>query len=188
MPGARALARPPVVDDDDVPELCPDAVPAAKRPAAGDDPTADARPEREHHEVVLSPPGAGAPLADRGRVRVVVEPHRDPEPLVHPVAQWRVLERQVDAADDDAVLLVDRRRRADPDRCDGLVEQLRHGGLELGEDVFLRILRGRPLVAPDDGPVPGDDPGEDLRAPEVHSDRMARPHSGYRNPPHDRLR
>src|SRR2546430_16222861 len=46
----------------------------------------------------------------------------------------------------------------------------------------------RSLVTADDGPVAGDDPGEDLRAAEIHSDRMARLHSGYRNPPHGRLR
>ena len=43
-------------------------------------------------------------------------------------------------------------------------------------------------MAADDGPVAGDDPGEDLRAPEIHADRIARMHSGYRNPPHGRLR
>src|SRR2546430_5406134 len=46
----------------------------------------------------------------------------------------------------------------------------------------------RSLVTADDGPVAGDDPGEDLRAAEIHSDRMARLHSGYRSPPHGRLR
>ena len=170
----------PAVDDHDVAELRAHAVPAAEGRAAGDDPAADAGPEREHHEVVLASPGAGPPLADRGRVRVVVEPDRKPEPLVHPVAQRRVLERQVDAADDDAVLLVDRRRRAEADRRHRLVEQLGDGGLELGEDVLLRVLRGRPLVPADDAPVARDDPGEDLRAAEVHSDRMARLHSGSR--------
>ena len=105
------------MDDHDVAELGALAVPAAKGLAAGDDPAADAGPEREHHEVVLAATGAGPPLADRGRVRVVVEPDRDAEALVHAVAQRRVLERQVDAADDDAVLLVDRRRRAEADRA-----------------------------------------------------------------------
>src|SRR5438552_5746120 len=54
--------------------------------------------------------------------------------------------------------------------------------------MLLRVLQGRALVAADDAPVAGDDAGEDLRAAEVHSDRMARLHSGYRNPPHVRLR
>src|SRR5205823_8876173 len=69
-----------------------------------------------------------------------------------------------------------------------LVEQLGDGGLELGENVLLRVLRAGPLVTADDDPVAVDDPGEDLRAAEIHSDRMARLHSGYRNPPHGRLR
>ena len=130
-PGARALTRPAAVDDHDVAELGAHAVPAAEGLAAGDDPAADAGPEREHHEVVLASAGARPPLADRGRVRVVVEPDRNAEPLVHAVAQRRVLERQVDATDDDTVLLVDRRRRAEADRHHRLVEQLGDGSLEL---------------------------------------------------------
>src|SRR5215470_2732501 len=186
--GARTLTGPAVVDDDYVPELYTDAVTAAERLAAGDDAAADAGPEREHDQIVLASPGADLPLADRSRVRVVFEPDRDAEPLVHPIAQGCILERQIHGANDEAFLLVDRRRRADTHRRDRVVDQLGHGGLQLGEYAVLRVLRGRTFVPTDDAAVAGDDPGEDLRAPEVHSDRMARLHSGYRNPPHGRLR
>jgi hypothetical protein len=113
-------------------------------------------------------------------------PHRNVEPLAHPVSQRRVLERQVDAAHDDAASLVDRRRRAEPDGVHRIVDQLGDGSLELAEHVRLRVLRSRPLVPAHDVALAIDDPGEDLRAPEVYSDRMARLHSGYRNPPHGR--
>ena len=41
-----------------------------------------------------------------------------------------------------------------PDRRDGLVHQLRDRGLELGEELLLRVQRRRPLVAPDDSSRP----------------------------------
>ena len=111
-----------------------------------------------------------------------------PNRSLHPVAERRVLERHVDGADDDAALLVDRRRGAEADGGDRIVQQLGDRGLELGEDVLLRVVRCRALVPADDAPVAGNDAGKDLRAAEVHSDRMARLHSGYRKPPHGRLR
>jgi len=58
--------------------------------------------------MTMSSAGAGPPLADRGRVRVVVEPGRQPEAVVHVVAEGCVDERDVHALDDDATLLVDR--------------------------------------------------------------------------------
>ena len=73
-PAARALAGTAVVDDHDVAELDAGPVRAAKRLAARDDAAAEARAERQHHEVVHSTPDAGLPLADRRRIRVVVEP------------------------------------------------------------------------------------------------------------------
>jgi len=43
-------------------------------------------------------------------------------------------------------------------------------------DRCLRIVRGRPLVPPDDRAVPRDDAGEDLRAAEVDPDRVTAVH------------
>ena len=113
-PATRALTRPAVVDDRHVAELGALAVAATKRRAAGDDTAADARPEREHHEIVDAASRAGAPLADRRRVRVVFQANRQTESLAHVIAERRVLERQVHAANDDPALLVDRRRRPNP--------------------------------------------------------------------------
>ena len=173
---ARALARPAVVDDDDVAELDAGAARAAERPAAGDDAAAEARAEREHHEVVDAAARAGTPLADRGGVRVVVEPVAQPEALRHVVAEREVAERQVHALDDDARDLVDRRRHPEAERCDLVVEQLRHRRFELSNDRGLGILRRRTLVPPDDRAVPRYDPGQDLRPAEVHPDRVTAVH------------
>ena len=146
------------------------AVTAAKRRPAGDDTAADTRPEREHHEIVDAAPRARAPLADRRRVRVVLQPDRQAEPLAHVVAERRVLERQVHAANDDAALLRRSATASQPDRPDRVVEQLRHRRLELGDDVLLRVLRCRALVTADDFAVASDDAGEDLRAAEVDAE------------------
>ena len=89
-PAARALARPAVVDDDDVAELHAAAVRAAERPAAGDHAAAEPRAEREHHDVVHPAPDAGAPLADRRCIRVVVEADRQVELAAHVIAQREV--------------------------------------------------------------------------------------------------
>ena len=121
--------------------------------------------------------GAGAPLADRRCVRVVVEPDRDAEPLLHPVAQRSLHKWNVHALDDDAARLVDRRRDSEADCSDRLVQQCGHGRLELGDHALLRILGRRALVPADDAPVAGDDTGQDLRAAEVDPDRMPRLHS-----------
>src|SRR5205814_10456884 len=69
-----------------------------------------------------------------------------------------------------------------------LVVQRGDGGLVLDESVLLRGLRDGPLVTADDVPFAFDGPCEYFRSAEIHSDRMARLHSGYRNPPHGRLR
>ena len=73
--------------------------------------------------------------------------------------------------------LVDRRRHAESDRADLVLEQLRHGRLELANDGFLGVLRRCALVAADDLPVPRDDAGEDFRAAEVNADRLLRAHA-----------
>ena len=84
-PRARALARLAVLDDHHVPELGP----AAVEPAAGDDAAADARPEREQHELARALAGAGAVLGEGGGARVVVDADRQAEPLAHLGAEVR---------------------------------------------------------------------------------------------------
>jgi hypothetical protein len=92
------------------------------------------------------------------------------------VAESEVAEWQVDALDDDARDLVDRRRSAEAERCDHADEQLGHRRFELPDDRGLRILRCRTLVSPDDCAVPRYDPGQDFRPAEVHPDRVTAVH------------
>ena len=107
--------------------------------------------ERQHHEVVDAAAGAGAPLADRGGVRVVVEPDRQAEALAscgrgagsRRAGGSRTRRRRPST-------LVDRRRHAEADRRDLVVEQLLDRRLELADDRFLRVLRRRALVPADD--------------------------------------
>ena len=173
---AGSLAGAAVVDDHDVAELDAAAARAAKRSPARYDTAAEPGSHGQHDEVVDAAAGAGTPFADCGRVRVVVEARRQAEPLRHVVAKGEVREGQVHALDDHPVDLVDRGRRAEADRGHLVVEQLRHGGLELANDGRLRVLRRRALVPADDGAVPRDDAGEDLRAAEVHPDRVTAVH------------
>ena len=77
-----------------------------------DEPAADARAEGEHHHVARSASGADLPLGERRRVRVVVDPDRQREPLAHPVAEVEIGERNVHGRDRPARALVDRRREA----------------------------------------------------------------------------
>ena len=101
-----------------------------------------------------------------------------------------VCERQVDAA---------RRRRRAPGRsatatpkptaATDVVEQLGDRGLELGEDVLLRVLRGRRAR---DGARRSRRARRPRRGSSCRRGRLrshdCRLHSGYRNPPHGRLR
>ena len=61
--------------------MCPSSAPAPRAPRYGmtvqDQAAADARAEREHHEVPRPPPGAELPLRDGGDVAVVVDEHRE---------------------------------------------------------------------------------------------------------------
>ncbi len=65
--------------------------------AAEDQAAADPGPERHHDRLAGALGGAGAVLGDGGRVAVVVDEHRQPEPLGHHVGEGDVGERQVDA-------------------------------------------------------------------------------------------
>ena len=116
-----------------------------------------------------SSPGRRPPATRRSRPRsrrCRARPER--RPLVHAVAQRRVLERQVDATDDDTVLLVDRRRRAEArspptDSSSSSATAASSSAMTCS----CESCGVGPLVTADDVPVAGDDPGEDLRAAEV---------------------
>ena len=176
--GARALARRAVCEDDGVAELDSRAAAAAKGRAAGDDAAADSRAERQHHDVGRAARRPGLPLADRGGVRVVVEPDGNAEPLPHAVPQRDMGKRDVRGDVDPAAGLVDRARDPEADRADAIVRAERlDRPVDLRQEPVLRVRRSRPFVPPDDLPVPRDDAGEDLRPAQVESDRMRAVHS-----------
>ena len=164
----RALARWAVVDDDDVAELGR----RSHRPAVGlpaqDEPAADSRPEHEPDQVARAPPRADRPFRDRRRVAVVVDRDRDPEALLHPVAEVDVGQGDVDRGDRPAGSLIDRRGDAEADRrC--VAQPLDHA-VERLEQLLLRFERSRALAALSDRPVLPDDAGGDLRSTEVDAD------------------
>ena len=74
---AVALAPRAVGIHDDVPQLGPAAVEASVE----HDAAADARPERERDQVGGAAARADAPLRERHRVAVVLDPDRDAEAL-----------------------------------------------------------------------------------------------------------
>ena len=107
-----------------MPELDTGSGRTAEGPPVGDHAATEPGSDREHHEVLHTATGPGAPFADRRRIRVVVEPNRQAEPGRHPVAKRKILQRQVHALDDHAPDLVDRRGSPESDRRD-LVAQKR---------------------------------------------------------------
>ena len=113
---AVALARRAVDVDDDVAELGAGAGRAAVELAAEDQPAADPGPDRQHDHVGASRAGAEAVLGERRDVGVVVDEDRQPEALADQVADRDVDDRQVDGADRDPALAVDRARDPEPDR------------------------------------------------------------------------
>jgi hypothetical protein len=74
MPVPAAAARRAVEIDHDVAQLGAAPGGAAVRPPVEDQAAADAGAEREHDDVARAPCRPCLPLADRGRVRVVVDP------------------------------------------------------------------------------------------------------------------
>jgi hypothetical protein len=92
-----------------------------------------------------------------------------------------VLEREVHTPVHDAALVVDRGWHPESESSDGIVHQGCDRRLKLGDDVFLRVLRSRALVAADDLSITADDAGEDLRAAKVDADGVEVFHRGYRN-------
>ena len=106
-PRAGAAARRPVDFDHHVPELGACSVPAAVRAPVEDEPTADARAEREHDEIARAAPGAELPLGDGGDVAVVVDDDGDADPLLEVPGEVDAGERHVHGPDDPARDLVD---------------------------------------------------------------------------------
>ena len=93
--GAVALARRAVHLDHHVADLARGAERAPVELAAQDQAAGDAGPERQDDRVARAPGRAGAVLGDRASVGVVVDEHRQAEPLGHHVGERDVGQRQV---------------------------------------------------------------------------------------------
>src|SRR6185295_20389622 len=107
-PRARSLTRNAVVDNDHVAELGP----AAEELPVHDRAAAAAGSERQHHHRLDLAGSAEPELGVRGRIRIVLDPDRQAEPLTHPPAEADALvERDVDRLQRAARLLVDRGRQ-----------------------------------------------------------------------------
>jgi hypothetical protein len=114
---------------------------------------------------------------DRG-VDVVVDEHRQAQPLAHLVADRDVDQRQVDCRDRDAAGLVDRARDSEPRgrHVGSRVPRLDELALQRGEDLVLvsppaglGAVMENPLLVVDDG-------HPHLRSTEIDADRLGCAH------------
>jgi hypothetical protein len=164
--GAQAVARLATLDDHHMPELGP----AVHQPPVRDDAATDARTEGEHQEIARPASRSEAVLAVGGTRPVVLEPHREAEPLLHLVAERDVAERDVHGAERDATLVVDSGGDAKADRRHAFMRQRVHRLDQLGEKRVLRARHGRPRVRLVHPAVGVDQTGQDLGSTEVDPD------------------
>ena len=176
-PRAGALARPAVVHDHHVAQL--DAALRSRRGTApaGDHAAAEPRAEREHHEVLHTATHPGPPLADRRRVRVVVEPDRKAEPPDIQSRSAKSFSGRFTHSTTTPRDLVDRRRSSEPDRRDLVVRSSETAASSSRTTESCESCGVGALVPAHDRAVPRDDAGEDLRAAEVDADRVRGAHA-----------
>ncbi len=187
---AVALAPGAVGVDDHVAELGARASGTAIDLTVDDQPAADPRPDRQEDGVSRASRGAPPVFGESGGVRVVVEHDRDSEPLGHDVPDRDVDDRQVDRADRDAALLIDRAWNSKPGgaRLWMRFERSPELGLHRVED-----LRGRAAEADLLHPVEylrafRDDAHEHLRAAQIGANRNGWPgFAGRRCRTHERV-
>ena len=165
-PCARPLAGQPVDLDDDVTELGP----AAKESTVDDRPSPATRAQREHHHRLNLTRRTEVELGVGGGVRVVLDPHGKTETIEHPRPELEVVERDVDRPQHAPRSLVDRRREAEPEGGDVVVQELLDRLVDRCEELLLRPEGRLMLPAPLDTTVAVDDSGQDLRSPEVEAD------------------
>ena len=115
--GAVALTRRAVQVDHHVAELGAGADRAAVELAAEDQPAADPGADRQHDRLAAAARRPGAVLGERRQVGVVVDEHRQAEPLGHHVGEHDVLERQVDGDHRVPATLIDQRGDSEADRA-----------------------------------------------------------------------
>ena len=154
--------------DDLMPELRCRAGRAPVDAAVDHDAAADAGPDGQHHEMA-GDEGAvvRVGLGERRAVGVVVDVHRDAEPLAQQVAQRHACERDVHAEPRRAGGEVDRAGDGDADGVRGA--RRADGGHELLEELLLVVAVGRP-AADLRQPRPLEGRDGDLRAADVHTD------------------
>lgn len=156
----------------DVTQLGPPAVEATVE----HDTASDTRPERNRNQVGRLPPGADAPLCERHRAAVVLDPDRNPEPAAKMPGEIQLPQRQVHGAEAHTGAPVEVHRDTDADRGDAVVEQSCDEPVELLEQRGLSCSRGRKLDRAPDRPVSRDHAGEHLRPADVHPDHQVRRH------------
>src|SRR5439155_852886 len=93
---AVALTARSVLVDDHVAELSAGAPVAAVEAAVQDEAAPDPGPDRQPHDVARTLGGAEPLLDERRHVAVVVHEDRQPEPLLHRIAEAEVLDVEVD--------------------------------------------------------------------------------------------
>jgi len=148
-----------------------------------DDAAANPRAERETDDVLCPARGAAPPFAENRAVRVVVERGRETEPLADSIAQRHVGPAEIGCQQHDARLGIERSRRADAHAFDFLpgLRNRRLGKLDdAGRDGIRALCRERRLRndAMNLRAVLGEDPGDEIRSPNVNSDDVA--HQGPR--------
>ena len=169
-PRARALARLPVLDDHHVAELGP----AAKELAAEDDAAADARAEREQHEVARAAAGAEPELGERRAARVVLDPTGRPSRCCSSVAERHVASGMLTAPSAMPVRWSIRDGMPKPTASIPSCGSSRTASTSASRSAACEVVGvGRSTVS-STLPVGVDDPGQDLRPAEVDADDALR--------------
>lgn len=155
-------------------ELTRDAVLAALDVPVLQDRAADARAQRDHDQVVLTPAGAEAPFRPGGRIGVVVDHHGDHQPGGDGVAEGLVAPGQVRGEQHLGAVRVHPARRADADGVHvvavGEVEDQLDDGV-LDDLRALRLVRRLGAQGLQDVAVGVHDTGHHLGAADVDADR-----------------
>ncbi len=163
---AVPLAGQPSRDDDDVAEFRPAPVEAV----VDDDASADTGAECQHDQVGCAPPRAEPPFGERGRVAVVLDAGRQPEPLARSVGEMNLVKRQVHGPKSHTRAPIDVEWHAVTDRRGPIGEEVGDDAVDRLQHLLLRSVRRRDLDRPPDRAIAGHEPRKDLRPAEIDSD------------------
>ena len=101
-----------------MPDLAGDAEPASQQPPTQHDAAADPGADGEDHDMILITPGTEPRLRPRGRVRVVLDHHREVAASLDRRPQGLIAPRQVRGEQHRGPLSIDEAGRADAYRLD----------------------------------------------------------------------